>query len=112
MAQKSNVEVAYAWQCQTTEEPEYEEILVTNLYFYEKNHLWTPVALSDEKWNIVEEYVVDEFWNVLDGLDSELNDIFFTWKVFDEEIGWFSNKFLNSKSENDLKNNWKLTNRN
>jgi RHS repeat-associated protein len=51
--------------------------------------LWTPVALSDENWEIVEEYVVDEFWNMVDGLDSELNDIFFTWKVYDREIGLY-----------------------
>jgi RHS repeat-associated protein len=70
---------------------------MTNLYFYEKNHLWTPVALSDEEWNIVEEYEVDEFGNILEWWDSELNDIFFTGKFYDREIGlyYFNARYYN-----------------
>jgi RHS repeat-associated protein len=58
----------------------------TTLYYYIKNHLGTPIALTDDKGKIVEEYETDEFGIVSTGKNSKLNNIFFTGKIYDKEI--------------------------
>jgi len=33
-----------------------------NQYFYEKNHLWSIIKITDTNWDIVEQYEYDVFW--------------------------------------------------
>lgn len=39
-----------------------ESYTETNTYYYQKDHLWSIVAITDESANIVEEYAYDVFW--------------------------------------------------
>ncbi|PZM85607.1 hypothetical protein DLH72_01870 [Candidatus Gracilibacteria bacterium] len=66
----------------------------TNLYFYQKNHLGTPLFLSNENGEIVESYETDVFGNIISGSDSSRNSLFFTGKNYDKETGFY---FFNAR---------------
>jgi len=39
-----------------------ESYVETNTYYYQKDHLWSIIAITDETGSIVEEYAYDVFW--------------------------------------------------
>ena len=66
--------------------------LVTNTYYFHKNHLWSIMWITDENGNIVSEYEYDSFWNfTLSGTDI-WNTRLFTWREFDFEIWLYYNR--------------------
>lgn len=66
---------------------------ITKLYFYHKNHLGSVIAISDENWNIVENYKYDVYGNILDYTESTIwNDIYYTGREFDKEVGLYYNR--------------------
>ncbi|MDD3145057.1 MAG: hypothetical protein PHV23_03005 [Candidatus Gracilibacteria bacterium] len=75
----------------------------TNLYYYQKNHLNSIIAITDKKGNIVEEYSYDVFGKayILEGKSENRKDLkeskigntrLYTGREYDSEIGLYYNR--------------------
>jgi RHS repeat-associated protein len=63
----------------------------TNMMYYEKNHLWSIVNVSDSSWSTITEYVYDVYGNVKSG-DMSISTRLFTGREYDEETWLYFNR--------------------
>jgi len=74
----------------------------TNSYYYEKDHLWSILAITDDTGSLVEEYRYDAFWKAYsklpDGTVTGLkkspvwNTRFYTGRELDRGLGLYYNR--------------------